>query len=41
MQMKDAKLGKITEEMDKIIRKENEDREKLIKNIAHGKAVRL
>ncbi|MGC8673200.1 MAG: phosphomethylpyrimidine synthase ThiC [Thermoplasmata archaeon] len=41
MQMKNAKLGKITEEMDKIIRKENVDREKLIKNIADGKAVIL
>lgn len=41
MQMKNAKLGQLTEEMEKIVKKEGVSKEKIIKNIAEGKAVIL
>lgn len=41
MQMKNAKFGQLTEEMEKIIKREGVSKEKIIKNIAEGKAVIL
>lgn len=41
MQMKNAKLGQLTEEMEKIVKREGVSKEKIIKNIAEGKAVIL